>query len=349
MSTAIASQNSLNIFGRRLVLEDDRATCGARFLSTQTLVGVDTTFKQSHTAATTATTAASYAAANYAAASNHTTSAIKLTSKTTATLPEPRTRTTIGVGEFVTITTNIPVNWRIDDEQLARITKQDSQTIEIQANDKAGKCSITATGKTSGKTGSITFTILEPQSIEYRLGRYEDYPNVHGLRKEKGMLIYHLKNGNEAYVGLCMKLLPTSVNFSNVLLHELNCASVNTGCFDTGKVMCHINTLPPVNNKCEGKGGDYDFHTLGNEHNICIGFDRVGGGDNDLDADIGQGGTMDLDIPLQWSIKTLNNWKDMGTVHQRITLDSNHIMVVSKGNFHHILNKNDNYPDNSFL
>ncbi|NUE66909.1 hypothetical protein [Snodgrassella sp. ESL0253] len=271
---------------------------------------------------------------------------IELTSETKNTFPAPRSRRNIGVGEVVTIKSNVGVTWRID-SKLVSIIKREAKELCIRARDKGGICTITASYKRKGKTikNSITFTIVEPKMLRYSLAKYQDYKPLEG----KGSMLYHSKGTYEGLVGLRIQLLPISVNFSNVLVRELNCASVNTGYFkDASKgPNCHIHI--PGDTQCTGNGEEVNFKAIGNTINIANTFDIVGGGDNDPKADIGNGGSMKLTIPLEWRLDKSANWKSMGSVKQDIVLWANGNITISKGNFNRTFTKNDDYPDRSFV
>ncbi|PIT16770.1 hypothetical protein [Snodgrassella alvi] len=59
----------------------------------------------------------------------------------------------------------------------------------------------------------------------------------------------------------------------------------------------------------------------------------MGGGDNDPKADIGNGGSMKLTIPLEWRLDKSANWKSMGSVKQDIVLWANgNITISSRAN-----------------
>jgi hypothetical protein len=272
---------------------------------------------------------------------------IELTSVTENTFPAPRSRRNIGVGEVVTIESNVGVKWDIDNKKLVSIVKHRTKELCIRAKDKGGICTITASYKHKGKIikNSIKFIIVEPKMLRYSLAKYQDYKPLEG----KGAMLYHSKGTYEGLVGLRIQLLPISVNFSNVLVRELNCASVNTGYFkDVIKgPNCHIHI--PGDTQCTGNGNEVNFKAIDNTINIANTFDIVGGGDNDPKADIGDGGSMKLTIPLEWRLDKSDNWKSMGSVMQNIVLWANGNITISKGNFSRTFTKNDDYPDRTFV
>jgi hypothetical protein len=271
---------------------------------------------------------------------------IELTSETKNILPAPRSRKNIGVGEVVTIESNVGVKWHIDNK-LVSIIKRKAKELCIKAGDKGGICTITASYKRKGKTitKNIKFSIAEPQSLRYSLGDYQDY----NFPNKKGSMLYHPKDTYLGIVGLKIQLLPTSVNFSEVLVREVNCASVNTGYFkDIIKgVICHIG--PPTNNQCSGFGEASKFNVKNNKVNIANTFDTVGGGEDSPVANIGDGGAMKLTIPLEWSLVNSDNWKSMGNVKQDLVLSANGNITVSKGNFSRTFYRGNDYPDPTFV
>lgn len=271
---------------------------------------------------------------------------IELISETENTLPAPRSRKNIGVGEVVTIKSNVGVKWHIDNK-LVSITKRRAKELCIQAGDKGGICTITASYKRKGKTitNNIRFTIVEPKRLRYSLAKYQDYKPLKG----KGSMLYHSKGAYVGLVGLRTQLLPTSVNFNKVLVRELNCASVNTGYFKNASKgpNCHIHI--PGDTQCTGKGEEIHFDSIGNAINIANAFDIVGGGDDDPKADIGNGGSMKSIIPLEWRLDKSDNWKNMGSVTQNVVLWANGNITISKNNFSRTFSKSDDYPDRTFV
>ncbi|MDF7675487.1 hypothetical protein PT286_01880 [Neisseriaceae bacterium ESL0693] len=278
---------------------------------------------------------------------------IQLTSETEAMLPTPRSRTNIGVGEVVRIYADKAVTWQLNNK-LASIVRQDSKELWIAASDQGGTCTVNAFYTEKDKTfrSSIKFMIVEPKGLQFSMGKYQDYPELE-RPDDSNPLIYHPKNGYNGAVGLSMKLLPKSVNFSKVQIREINCASRDTGYFAMNQIHCHIQGHPITNGQCTGAGEKLKFQDIGNNTNISIGYDTVGGGDNDPNVDIGQGGSMIVDIPIEWSLVkpegTPEKWKSLGTVHQEVILQSNGDIQVSKGNFRYTLKKGEHYPDNHFM
>ena len=265
------------------------------------------------------------------------TAKLKLTSLTEATLPANRQRTTIGVGEVVTVTTNQPVTWTISGSLVYK-RQETSTSFTFMAQHEVGSILITA--QTECEMQQLSFQVVEPNGINYEL----DSVNIHGSLVPR---IYHKKGGYEFVVGLRMTLLPTSVNFGNLFFNEIDSASIDTGVFNDGKVHCHISGSQPRGSVCK------EFHELrvhdeNGKHNIIGAFDTVGGGENDPRKiknlpDISE---MRLRIETQWRVMTNLRRKTMGdTVEQIVRLHNNGQIYVMKGNFSMTVNKDDSFED----
>lgn len=156
---------------------------------------------------------------------------IELTSETAAKLPKNRNRTTIGVGEAVTVRSNIPVLWEIQSNLVnpsSVKSKTPSNEISFSALDKAG--SVTVRAKTQHDQKSITFSIIEPVSLSYSLARNED----------NSPMIFHEKGAYIAIIGLVITVHPKTVNFYKVVFRESNEPSKDSGVFlEKGKIHCH--------------------------------------------------------------------------------------------------------------
>ena len=265
------------------------------------------------------------------------TAKLKLTSLTEATLPANRQRTTIGVGEVVTVTTNQPVTWTISGSLVYK-RQETSTSFTFMAQHEVGSILITA--QTECEMQQLSFAVVDPNGINYEL----DSVNIHGSLVPR---IYHKKGGYEFVVGLRMTLLPTSVNFGNLFFNEIDSASIDTGVFNDGKVHCHISGSQPRGSVCK------EFHELrvhdeNGKHNIIGAFDTVGGGENDPRKiknlpDISE---MRLRIETQWRVMTNLRRKTMGdTVEQIVRLHNNGQIYVMKGNFSMTVNKDDSFED----
>lgn len=173
---------------------------------------------------------------------------IELTPETDAMLPTPN-RTSIGVGEGITIHSNVPVLWEINSSLIAPSSVQStsySQSIHLTALNKAG--SVTIFAKNDDGQNSISLTIVEPTGVKYSLKKY---PNSFK------QMIFHPKNGFVFVVGLEIAVLPDTVNFENIMIRELDSAANTSGIFDDGKVHCHLKehgAAQPAGTLCDGVG-----------------------------------------------------------------------------------------------
>ena len=264
---------------------------------------------------------------------------IELTTETENTLPAPRSRKSIGVGEVVKITANVGVNWKVD-TKLVSIVKRTAKELTIQARDKAGICTIDASYKKKRKTfkNSVKFSIVEPKGVRYSQARYEDF----GISNKTGLMLYHPQNGYLGLVGLNIQLLPKSVNFNKVLIAEENTRSVNTGIW-VGQEHCHCGECST--SSC----GVFHVTDKNNQVNMVAGYDRAGGGDNDPNLNVGNGGSIKNIIPIKWSMDKSKDWKTVCEVTQNVVLSANGNLTLSKGNYTRTFAKSDNYPDDTFI
>ncbi|XXQ68037.1 hypothetical protein ACKLNO_10580 [Neisseriaceae bacterium B1] len=263
---------------------------------------------------------------------------VELTSETVFTLPANRTRTTIGVGESVIITSNIPVEWEIS-KGLVTINLQESQKVQITALDKAG--SVTITAKTKYDKATMVFSIIVPSNISYSQQYY-------WMTTEP--MMYHPKDGYQVVVGLRAILQPTTVNFGNLVIQEVDLPSINTGIFDDGKVYCHINEAQ--NGKCVVNTDFKAVGTMAGIYNLIGTHDQVGGGENDPKkvVNLPASSTMNLEIPIRWKLANSNAIKTMPKkVTQTITLLKNGTITIRKGNFTQTFKKVDSYENNRFM
>lgn len=262
---------------------------------------------------------------------------IELTSETVFLLPQNRQRTTIGVGESVIITANIPVEWEIS-KGLVVVNSKKSQKLQITALDKAG--SVTITAKTKYDKATIVFSIVVPSDVSYSQQYY--WMSVEPM-------IYHPKDGYQAVVGLRAILQPTTVNFGNLLVQEVDVPSVNTGIFDDGKVYCHNKTAQ--NGQCVVNNDFTSVNMMAGIYNLIGTHDVVGGGESNPEkiVNLPTSSTMNLDIPIKWKLKGSNAVKTMPKkVRQTITLLKNGTITVQKGNFSQTFKKSDSYENDRF-
>ena len=140
------------------------------------------------------------------------TAKLELTSLTAATLPADRQRTTIGVGETVTVLANQLVEWEIKGSLLGKEQKT-ATTLTFMASDQAGAVQVIA--KTECEVKSILFSVLQPS----------------GLRFIKTKEI-HVHNVLDAGFLAQLYIQPAHVNFSKVVIREVDSPSYGgTGLF----------------------------------------------------------------------------------------------------------------------
>lgn len=136
---------------------------------------------------------------------------LKLTSQTAATLPKDRNRTTIGVGETVTVTANQPVTWEVRGSLLSKVQKTAS-SIRFTASDQVGNITITAKTVDCGISQSIQFSVIAPSGIKF-------------VKKQE----LHVQNILDAGFIAHLYLLPDTVNFYNVQIRELDSPAIASG------------------------------------------------------------------------------------------------------------------------
>lgn len=230
---------------------------------------------------------------------------IELTSETAAKLPKNRNRTTIGVGEAVTVRSNIPVLWEIQSNLVnpsSVKSKTPSNEISFSALDKAG--SVTVRAKTQHDQKSITFSIIEPVSLSYSLARNED----------NSPMIFHEKEAYIAIIGLVTTVHPKTVNFYKVVFRESNEPSKDSGVFlEKGKIHCHATKeTRKAGTKCP-RAGTIPVKDKGEEYNILSDYDVVGGGENDPKkiTRLPSENSMKTDIDIFWGLENLlpRNWQ----------------------------------------
>lgn len=230
---------------------------------------------------------------------------IELTSETAAKLPKNRNRTTIGVGEAVTVRSNIPVLWEIQSNLVnpsSVKSKTPSNEISFSALDKAG--SVTVRAKTQHDQKSITFSIIEPVSLSYSLARNED----------NSPMIFHEKEAYIAIIGLVTTVHPKTVNFYKVVFRESNEPSKDSGVFlEKGKIHCHATKeTRKAGTKCP-RAGTIPVKDKGEEYNILSDYDVVGGGENDPKkiTRLPSESSMKTDIDIFWGLENLlpRNWQ----------------------------------------
>lgn len=144
-------------------------------------------------------------------------STFNISSETVATQPSSRTRTTIGIGEEVNLSTNpsTSVSWSIDgdDGHKGTLSNSSGSTTKYTACDRAK--SVTIKGRNScGNDDTITFTIVEPSS-----GRFHTDTDVSQITST------HAVAGFRAPP----TMMPKTVSFYNCEMREGVCMSTSSG------------------------------------------------------------------------------------------------------------------------
>lgn len=143
--------------------------------------------------------------------------ACTISSLTFKSSPADRTRTKVGVGEEVTVTvTGNPATWTIDAGGTISPNSGTQSSVTFTAGETAATATITATGSGCSCVNTITFTVVEPESMTMR---------------RKGSTLEH-NNGipDCGWTGLAY-VHPNDVNFYRVQVRELDSQAVTTGSY----------------------------------------------------------------------------------------------------------------------
>lgn len=204
---------------------------------------------------------------------------IKLSSETDAILPKDRSRTTIGVGEGVTVTSNTAVEWEID-SKLVNIIEQKPTYIKFSAKDSAG--SVTVKAKTACTDKSIKFTIIEPSGLKFNL-----------VKK------LHVKDCLSAGFIAHIYLLPREVNFYAVTLVELESFAVSNGLLSEGNNKPHAQYKDGRSEAFKTDGYDENFGTK------MLLNDFVWGGQNEypIPLPFETVSNLKFEIEYEWGLK----------------------------------------------
>jgi uncharacterized Zn-binding protein involved in type VI secretion len=147
----------------------------------------------------------------------HTPGHLVVTSETTAALPAPRTRVTLGIGEEVKLTASGmtgSVSWATSGN--SSLSANSGESIQLTANDTAETVTITATD-TCGCQATITYDVIEPSGVQ--------------MTQAPGTKIAHMQG--IASIGMKTKVYvtPATVSFEKISVAEDDCVSVVTGYF----------------------------------------------------------------------------------------------------------------------
>lgn len=275
---------------------------------------------------------------------------LELTSQTVFALPANRDRTTISVGESVVINANIPVKWQL--QGVGNIDAYSQTSLRFTAFDNAGSVTITATAVYENKqyTKNLTFTVIEPDGIQYEQGFHIANPDK--------PLLYHPAGGISAVVGLWLRVLPLSVNFGNLELKEEDSAGMDTGLLgEGGPVRCHINQAP-VAGLCPADTAQPYIPVVnrGDKHNFlgANAWDTVGFyapvAYHQVAKNLHPTNVNSFDITVRWRLRGAASYKIFPQkVSQVFILYKNGNISVSKGNFQRSFNLNDSFEDGSFI
>ena len=141
-----------------------------------------------------------------------------LASQTVATSPANRARTTIGVGEEVTLTvTGNPATWTKSGGGTLSPNTGTRTSVTFTADDNAGSITITATGSGCSCVNTIAFTIVQPANWTMKRQSGTNLKHTSG-RPDCGW------TGNE-YIH------PNDVNFYRIEVRELDSQPVRTGSY----------------------------------------------------------------------------------------------------------------------
>jgi len=226
----------------------------------------------------------------------------QITSETASATPSDRARTTIGVGEQVTLTFSLgSADWVLSGPGTLSWTSGSS--IVYTAGDRAGSATISATG--SGCTASITFTIVEPS----------------GILMSRISLVRHLNGAPDCGFLARPYLLPNTVSFYRVEVREQNSRATVSGYYQPFNGVTHQPATQTesdwytVGECCEGLGSPADCH------------DQIYSGYTELPV---QAGLMTFPITWDFCVET-GAAKAMPGFEQRHTVTPSGDCTTSKG------------------
>lgn len=252
--------------------------------------------------------------------------ACTITSETVKEKPINRARTRIGAGELVMLTVSPEsATWTATPNSLIKFigdANKASNSITIQALDKAGDVTITA--KSGTCECSIMLTIVLPAEIR--------------MRRLPGSSIFHIKGlpscgfFGQAYI------LPNDVNFYNVSIRELDDQFTATGPFTFVNGVYHGH-YPPPNNASDWVR--LDLYEEGVGSFISQGYDSVSGaGEANSPNTINtnppppfHSGEISTPIRWQWTINRFISGMEHNfpEIQQRAISDGDGTCTISKG------------------
>ena len=232
--------------------------------------------------------------------------ACTLASQTVATLPADRARTTIGVGEEVTLTiTGNAATWAITSGGGTLSPNTGARTsVTFTANDNAGSVTITATGSGCSCVNPITLTVVRPSNWIMRRKAGTNLRHAHGRPSCGWRGIQYLQ--------------PTTVNFYRVQTRELDSQYVGTGSYSADTGDWH-GSYPLPDRASSWFTITMANHTTANGSKVNL-EDRIDTGDGDPAAtgtappfNVGAG---HFDIVFQWKVTGSANVHDFASTRQ---------------------------------
>lgn len=222
--------------------------------------------------------------------------------------PANRSRTTIGVGEQVSIgfasgypfsTITYPVTWTTTAGSLS------GNGGAVQLSAPARATNVTVTAKARGTSFSVDFSVIEPTGVDHAtITSVNTYGNgVPGA----GM---HLN----------VFIAPTNVSFYRVQMQEIGKnASEKSGYFNTHTPLSHI-----------GNGADV-WHPIGYNNLIGDNMDNCFyAGSNILPSPWTPGGSFTWEIPALWRVGSTGATNSLSWSDQVFTLSANGTLMIQK-------------------
>ncbi len=227
-------------------------------------------------------------------------------SETVATSPGARTRTTIGVGEEVTLTHSAGIAlWTVTGGTLSSTS---GSSVTLTAPDTAQTVTVRAGG--SGVTKK-DFIVKEPSGVN--------------MDRESGTGIKHTANMPDVGIRTRPFLSPDTVNFYNTIVHEVDLPGIPTS---PGVYSCN----PFSTGHCPGPCGDAPVTNVvvANKGTKVDGVDTVYSGHCGGTAPFTPG-SLTLTIPWEYKIGTGSYHQfDTVTQYHALLADTNATLVSSK-------------------
>ena len=235
---------------------------------------------------------------------------IELTVKTDAKLPS-QNRTTIGVGEGITIYSNVPVLWEVQSNLINPATiksLEHSKSITLTALDQAGTVTINAKNNYDSK--SITLSIITPTQIKFQ--------------KIKEI---HTKDVLDSGFIANLYAYPDTVNFGTLQFAELESNAVANGILAEGNGQPH------------GKYEDGRSSFFGASTTVIQGLgtrlimtDTVYGGQNEypIPLPLDEGGQASYEIEFIWTLNNQNICKIPSIIRQSTVITRDGYITTQK-------------------